>query len=60
MTTPLTGGYHGRILELDLSSGSSRERALDMAMAEDYVGGRGLAARIFYDEIDPTCDPLVT
>lgn len=25
---------------------------------EDYIGGRGLGARLLYDAIDPACDPL--
>jgi len=25
---------------------------------EDYLGGRGLATRLFYDIVDPGCDPL--
>ncbi len=51
-------GYHGRILEVDLSAGSVRVVPLDPGLAMDYLGGRGLAARILYDAIDPEGDPL--
>ena len=54
----MPNGYHGAILEVDLSTGRVEKRALDAALVEDYLGGRGLATRIFCDEIDPTCDPL--
>jgi len=51
-------GYHGRVLEVDLSAGSVRTLPLDLSLALDYLGGRGLAARMLYDSIDPGCDPL--
>ena len=51
-------GYHGLALDVDLSAGRSRTRALDHSLLEDYLGGRGLASRILYDELDPACDPL--
>ena len=58
MSISVPDGYHGQYLEIDLSSGSIRKKRLDPEMAEGYLGGRGLATRIFYDEIDPDCDPL--
>ena len=51
-------GYHGRILEVELSSGTARVKPLDPGLALDYLGGRGLATRILYDTIEPACDPL--
>ena len=54
----IPSGYHGKILEVDLSSGQAESTPLDPEQAADYLGGRGLAARIFYDRIDPGCDPL--
>ena len=51
-------GYHGRVLEIDLTTKSVSERPLDPDLAMDYLGGRGLGARILYDTIDPACDPL--
>ncbi len=51
-------GYHGRVLDIDLTSGDIREKPLDPECAVDYLGGRGLATRILYDTIDPGCDPL--
>lgn len=51
-------GYHGRVLEIDLTAGTARPRPLVPETALDYLGGRGLAARILCDTIDPACDPL--
>lgn len=51
-------GYHGQSLEIDLSSGRTRAKKLDAELLEAYLGGRGLATRVFCDEIDPRCDPL--
>ena len=51
-------GYHGRILEIDLTGKTVEHKSLDPQLALDYLGGRGLGARILYDTIDPGCDPL--
>jgi aldehyde:ferredoxin oxidoreductase len=56
-TYPL-GGYMGRILRVDLSSGSIDSERLPEDIALDYIGGRGLATRLLMNEIDPACDPL--
>jgi aldehyde:ferredoxin oxidoreductase len=51
-------GYHGRVLEIELTAGTARQKPLDPEIALNYLGGRGLAARVLYDTIDPACDPL--
>jgi aldehyde:ferredoxin oxidoreductase len=51
-------GYHGRVLNVDLSTGVSQVSTLDPELALNYLGGRGLATRIFFDLIEPTVDPL--
>jgi aldehyde:ferredoxin oxidoreductase len=51
-------GYHGRILEVDLTDGSIEAKPLEPGLVGDYLGGRGLATRLFYDKVDPACDPL--
>jgi aldehyde:ferredoxin oxidoreductase len=58
MQGDLSFGYHGAALEVDLSSGRSRRIPLAPSLLEGYLGGRGLAARLLYDLIDPACDPL--
>ena len=51
-------GFHGKYAEIDLGRGDVRFKPLDGAMVADYLGGRGLATRLFYDAVDPQCDPL--
>jgi len=54
----LPWGVHGRILEVDLSSGRIDDLPLDPDFIGDYIGGRGLGARLLYSRIDPGCDAL--
>jgi aldehyde:ferredoxin oxidoreductase len=58
MSRPSSFGYHGKILEVDLSENRIHNKPLDPLMIKDYLGGRGLATRLFMDEINPKCDPL--
>ena len=51
-------GVHGKILEVDLSSGRIEQTPLGPGQVADYIGGRGLGARLFSDRTDPSCDAL--
>ena len=51
-------GFFGRYLEVDLTSAAVRIRPLDPGLIADYIGGRGLATRLFCDAADPAGDPL--
>ena len=51
-------GWMGKILEIDLTTSTSRQRPLDMEMARLYLGGRGLGARLLWDEVLPGVDAL--
>ncbi len=51
-------GYQGKILRVDLSAGTYRVEDLDEALATKFVGGRGLATKIYADEVSPDVDPL--
>ncbi len=51
----MTGGWTGKILDVDLTSGSITHRDT-MRYARDYLGGRALASRIAWDEIPPGAD----
>jgi aldehyde:ferredoxin oxidoreductase len=57
MNHPSIPGYHGRILEVDLSTKNIRISPLERTVVENYLGGRGLATRLFCDAVDPHCDP---
>ena len=50
--------WMGKILEVELSTATFSERPLDMEMARLYLGGRGLGARLLWDEVGPGIDPL--
>lgn len=45
--------YAGRVLYVDLSSGSSKTEPLDQAISRDFIGGWGINARLAYDLIKP-------
>lgn len=51
-------GYLGKILHVNLSTGELHDEPLDPNLARAYVGGSGLAARLIYDMIDATTNPL--
>jgi len=51
-------GYLGKILEVDLTERTILARELDPGVASAYIGGKGLAARILYDELPAGCDPF--
>ena len=48
----------GKLLRVDLTSGRIAVEAIRPDWLRDFVGGRGLAARYLYEEIDPRVDPL--
>jgi len=52
------GGFHGRILRVDLSRESVSIQSLEGELARDYVGGRGLGSAILWRELPPGIDPL--
>jgi aldehyde:ferredoxin oxidoreductase len=54
----LSGGYMGRILRIDLSSRQARQEPLEEGNVKALLGGRGLAAKYYWDEIGPEVEPL--
>ena len=51
-------GYKGKILTVNLSTGKIGSMPLSDEMVELYLGGRGLATRILYDELKPGIEPF--
>ena len=51
-------GYMGKVLFVDLSSGSFEERVIPDQVYEDYLSGVGLGAYILSREIPAGADPL--
>ncbi|MFH0914293.1 MAG: aldehyde ferredoxin oxidoreductase C-terminal domain-containing protein [Chloroflexota bacterium] len=48
-----SGGYHGRILRVDLTREQISEEYLDDATLRKFVGGTGLGAKYLYEEVPP-------
>ncbi len=52
------GGWTGKILRVNLSTGEIKVEPLNMEWAKQFVGGRGLASKYLFEEVPPTVDPL--
>lgn len=51
-------GWMGKVLRVNLSRRSYTVEDLDPSLAKEFIGGRGLAVKILFDEGIPTVDPL--
>lgn len=51
-------GWMGKLLVIDLASGSVATQPLNMEMARLFIGGRGLGARLLWDLVGPEVEPL--
>lgn len=51
-------GWTGKLLRVNLSSGTSKVEDIPRTWLEEYIGGRGLADRYLFEEMDPGVDPL--
>ncbi len=52
------GGYTGKILEVDLNNGKIGTVSIKEEDRKNFLGGSGLAAKIFFDSFDRKIDPL--
>jgi aldehyde:ferredoxin oxidoreductase len=52
------GGWMGNVLDVNLTTGEVITKPLDMELARQYLGGRGLGARMLWDEVGPEVDAL--
>ena len=51
-------GWSGKLLRIDLTRGKTVIQDIDPLVLKDFVGGRGLAIKILWDELPPGVDPL--
>jgi aldehyde:ferredoxin oxidoreductase len=51
-------GWHGVGIKVDLSRDKISVEDLDETILKSYIGGRGLGAKILYDELKPNINPL--
>lgn len=54
----MAGGYMGKLLFVDLSSGKITEELPDDSLYLNYIGGYGVGARLLYDRMKAGVDPL--
>jgi aldehyde:ferredoxin oxidoreductase len=51
-------GWHNKLLRVNLTDRTTSIEDIDPQVSKDYIGGRGVAIRYLYDEVDPQVDPL--
>jgi aldehyde:ferredoxin oxidoreductase len=52
-------GYHGAVLNVDLSSGHIHKKSVPGEHLRDFIGGRGLGIKLLWDALpEPGVDPL--
>ena len=50
--------WQNKIARVNLTEGSISTEPLNRQWAEDYLGGRGLASKYLWEEMDPAADPM--
>jgi len=58
MVTFKYGGFSGKILRVNLSKRKITEEELKQELVEQFLGGRGLGARMLFEEVGANIDPL--
>ncbi|MGB6371286.1 MAG: aldehyde ferredoxin oxidoreductase N-terminal domain-containing protein, partial [Atribacterota bacterium] len=53
-----SGGYQGKYLRINLTNRTIKEEKINPEWQRKFLGGRGLAARFYYDEIGNDIKPL--
>ena len=54
----MSGGYTGKLLIIDLSSGTVKHEVADEAVLRNFVSGRGLGIKLLYDRNTQGVEPL--
>jgi aldehyde:ferredoxin oxidoreductase len=54
----MAGGYAGKVLCVNLTSGLTKEKPLPEVIYRDFIGGVGLGVKIVYERMKPNVDPL--
>ena len=54
----LSYGYTGRVLRVDLTASRTLDEKITPRLLENFLGGRGLATKILFDETKAHIDPL--
>jgi len=48
----------GKLLRINLTAQTTKEEGIDPQLIKNFIGGRGLGTKFFYDEVDPNIDPF--
>ena len=56
--TDSIGGYVGKVLRVNLTEREVKTHPIPKEWIRKYMGGRGVAARIYFEEISPHLEPL--
>lgn len=54
----MKGGYAGKLLFVNLTTGTVEEKVLSEELAMRFIGGYGIGARLLFDMVRPNVDPL--
>jgi len=54
----MTGAYTGKILNIDLKTQSIKVEKTNLEDAKNFIGAKGLGAKILFDRLPPKTDPL--
>ena len=58
MDKQIPGGYNGKLLRVDLTTGKIATERLDEAFCRRYVGGTGFIIHYLLEEVKPDIEPL--
>jgi aldehyde:ferredoxin oxidoreductase len=54
----ITGGYHNKLLRVNLTDHSYKIEEIPEEILLKYIGGRGLGVKLLFDELPANTDPL--
>ncbi|KYK22381.1 hypothetical protein AYK21_00140 [Thermoplasmatales archaeon SG8-52-2] len=54
----MSGGYTGKILNIDLEKQSINVEKTNLSVAKNFIGAKGLGAKILFDRLKKGTDPL--
>ena len=52
------GAHRGKILDVNLSTGNVKAITIEEDVLRKFIGGSGLAAKLFLDRVSPDVEPL--
>jgi aldehyde:ferredoxin oxidoreductase len=54
----MMAGFEGKMLEVNLTTGTIKNSTVDKEAVRKYIGGSGLGAKLMLDRVSPDVDPL--